>query len=199
MPFKIKFSKDLTLDIRDSPHLLIVGKGNNKSAFAEQIKDEISRLYDRNKRISGEFVNHDWWTDNYYENKRFYEVLEERYSLLSALNFTNIKQYNAKFKHEDWIYRIILADPSILNHETAMHVLMKGRAVGMHIIMFASNVTKLTQHRDLLDLFPIKLVYKTRNVDESILLTGKAGAEKLKNNEFMLCELGKQPVIYKNR
>lgn len=194
MPFDIKFSKDLTIDIRKCPHLLIVGHGNVHSKFAESIRKQINSLTKVNF-TPGYSVDHDWWTGMDSDNKWFMEMLEERYALLSATKLKNIEQYNERFKYEDWFYRIILASPSILKHDTSKQVLMKGRAVGLHIIMFTNSMKGFESD---VDLFPVKIVYKTRTAKESVLLTGQKGAEKLKNDEFMFCELGKKPVIYQN-
>ena len=46
MSFDIKFSDDLTLNIRDCPHLLIVGKGDNRSKFAEQLEKKIDSVFE---------------------------------------------------------------------------------------------------------------------------------------------------------
>ena len=195
MPFEIQFSKDLTLDIRQCPHLLIIGKGDKESNFANAIQEQCCPL-DSSGCEPGYYVDHDWWYDTDRENAWFMEMLEERYFLLNATNLANIEQYNQKFKLEDWFYRILLASPSILKHDASRQVLMKGRAVGMYVIMFADSVAEFGDNTDLLDMFPVKLVYKVNNADESLLVTGYVGAEKLKDNKFMLCELGKQPLFY---
>ena len=70
--------------------------------------------------------------------------------------------------------------------------------MGIHVIMFVGGVEELAKYDDLLDMFAVKLLYKVKTVKESVLLTGYKGAENLTNGEFMLSELGKQPVIYKN-
>ncbi len=194
MLFNIEFSKGLTLDIRQCPHLLITGKGDQYSEFADNIQERCNHVKD----LRQELCYYSWWDDTDGDNNCFEEMLKERYYLLNVTNLANIEQYNQKFKFDQWFYNIILASPSILKHDASRQVLMKGRAVGMHIIMFADSVDEFGDNTDLLDMFPIKLVYKVNNAEESILLTGCAGAENLKDDEFMLCELGKQPVIYKN-
>lgn len=194
MLLNIDFSKDLTLDIRKCPHLLIIGKGDQYSEFADNIQER----YNHVKDLKQELCCYNWWDNTDEDNNDFNEMLEERYNLLSMTDLTNIEQYNQKFKFDYWFYHILLASPSILKHNASKQVLMKGRAVGMHMIMFADSVAEFGDDADLLDMFPVKLVYKVNNAEESILLTGCAGAENLKDNEFMLCELGKQPVVYKS-
>ena len=207
MSFDIKFSDDLTLNIRDCPHLLIVGKGDNRSKFAEQLEKKIDSVFetieilDNDKYFSTDFksigVDICFGDYNYTTAEK---RLNERYELLATFNCNNIEQYNEHFKYEGMYYLVALT--SWLKGDaidSLKQILMKGRAVGIHVIVFADSVADFGDNTDLLDYFFVKLVYSAKNAKESKLLTGYAGAEKLKDDEFMLSELGKQPVIYKSK
>lgn len=195
MHFDIEFSKDLTLNIRKCPHLLIIGKGDQYSKFAEQLEQQIE-FVDTENISSADIWVHRCLT-GYSEEE---QQMNERYVLLSAFDCNNIEQYNDRFKHENMTSYAMFASPikDKVNIDALKQILMKGRAVGIYVIMFADSVAEFGDDADLLDMFPVKLVYKVNNAEESILLTGCAGAENLKDNEFMLCELGKQPVVYKS-
>ena len=194
MPFDIKLCKELSLDIRQCPHLLIVGKGDQYSEFAEQLEQQIEFVDTDNVCPADIWVHH--CLTGYREEE---QQMDERYLLLSTFNFNNINQFNDKFKHENMTSHAMFTNPinDKENINALKQILMKGRAVGMHVILFADSVAEFGDNSDLLDMFPVKLVYKVNNTDESILLTGCAGAENLKDNEFMLCELGKKPIIYR--
>lgn len=195
MPFDIQLSKDLTLDIRKCPHLLIIGKGDNWAEFSKDIEKSLSSV---DKANSSETFVYVLRCLNGI-TKRDKEVLDERYELLSALDCCNIEQFNKRFKHESLMYEVLFVSPAKTkyNDDLLKEVLMKGRAVGIHVVMFADSMDDFEKNIDLLDMFTVKLVYKVKTEKESINLTGYKGAEKLKGDEFMLCELGKQPVIYK--
>lgn len=223
MPFNMQFSKDLTIDIRKCPHLLIVGVGDVHSKFANTIgkminaDDYLASIFE--KTYNTKFVDA-VWTDNDIDfddynwvggivnfdtgnNYKFWnDKMDERYQIYSALGCNNIEQYNDMFKHEQERYCFVLTtleqSPTEENINYLRQILMRGRAVGIHVIMFVDGVEELAKYDDLLDMFAVKLLYKVKTVKESVLLTGYKGAENLTNGEFMLSELGKQPVIYKN-
>lgn len=204
MAFEIKLSKDLTIDIRRCPHLLIVGKGDNNSNFAEQLEMQIDTFHEViNKDISDtcntECIGVDFCLDGCFcEHKE--QLMNERYELLFALNFNNIEQFNEHFKYEDMRYHVLFASLPTQKQTTfsLKQILMKGRGVGIYVVMFINDITDLGDNVDLLDMFPAKVIYKANDTDESVLLTGYKGAESLRDNEFMFCELGKQPVIYES-
>ena len=195
MPFDIQLSKDLTLDIRKCPHLLIVGKGDNWANFSKDIEKRLSSV--DNQTSLRNFVYILRCLDGITARDK--EVLNERYELLSALDCCNIEQFNKRFKYESLMYEVLFVAPAKTkyNYDLLKEVLMKGRAVGMHVVMFVDSINDFENNIDLLDMFTVKLVYKAKTGEESIKLTGYKGAEKLKGDEFLLCELGKQPVIYK--
>lgn len=214
MPFKIKFHKDLTLNIRDCPHLLIIGNGDNHSEFAKRIGQMVNcddelwfafEDFDAELCNGKQFDSINWVggvvSVDLGDYKLWADKIDQRYEILHALSCDNIEQYNERFYHNKDRYFFVLTkleQPlAEQNVNYLQQILMKGRAVGVHIIMFADKVAEFGDNTDLLDMFPVKLVYKVKNKKESTLLTGCAGAEKLKDNEFMLCEIGKRPVIYK--
>ena len=196
MTLNIRINKELKLDIRKCRHILIIGQGDNESCFAEQIKHDIENYKNRKKHAWISVVRWSGGCRRRLHNTT--DLLTDRYIILKSVELPNIKMFNEMFIMEKFRYYIHLAEPNIILEEAddLDLVLTKGAAVGMHVIMFANSITECRGY--LLDTFPVKLVYKVNGVDESILLTGCAGAEKLKDNEFMLCEIGKQPVIYKN-
>ena len=185
MTIKIRFGKDLTLDIRKCQHLLIIGKGGRGSEFATQIK----------RQFVADCCGTDCNLVSFNESKE--RQLSKRYKQLCDLNADNIEQFNKHVGKNKMKFCIMVAGTSTKEqmNNALKQILVKGRAVGMHIIMFANNISRLDA--DLLDLFLVKLVYRVKNADESILLTGYSSAENLKDSEFMLAELGKRPVIYK--
>lgn len=196
MPFKLRISKELSLNIRKCPHLLIIGKGNSWGDFAKQINRQLDLLY--NHQPHTQVISVSPILDIDY-CKREKDTMDERYELLSAFKFKNIEQFNSKFKNETLTYHVLFADFLGKKRKTddLKQILMKGRAVGFHVIMFADSVKGID--KDLLNMFPVKLVYKVKNDEESMLLTGKKIAKKLKKDEFVLAELGKTPVIYENK
>ena len=196
MPFNVNFGKKLTVDIRECPHLLIVGKGNNGAGFAQDIEDDLSSI-GKTRYARESFVCVSRCLNGI--DKQYKEVIDERYEMLSALNCDNIEQFNKRFRHESLMYEILLVSPTNAKQKNKWlkEVLMKGRSVGVHVIMFADSVKDLAKDADLLNMLPVKVVYKTKTAEESVLLTGDRGAEKLKAEEFMFVELGKKPMIFK--
>lgn len=197
MSFKIQISKELSLDIRKCAHLLIFGNGNDWSDFAKRIERQIDYVYQCEQKANEQaiFVFHCLGGCLCEREK---QQLDERYELLSAFNFSNIEQFNRKFCCESLYYHVIFANLSAKKQkiDDLKQILMKGRAVGMCVIMFVDSVKVID--KDLIDMFPVKLVYKVKTEKESVLLTGGKIAKNLKKNEFVIAELGKKAVIYEN-
>ena len=129
MPFNMQFSKDLTIDIRKCPHLLIVGASDMHSKVANTIgkmintDDYLASVFE--KTYNTKFIDA-VWTDNDIDfddynwvggmvnfdtgnNYKFWnDKMDERYQIYSALGCNNIEQYNDMFKHEQERYCFVL-------------------------------------------------------------------------------------------
>lgn len=203
MTLDIKISNNLSIDFDKHPHLLIYGR---ESSFGQDNYDQFKNnifyteqgtiyapcILDRVVSIHAYYK----WPN---ECDELEQRLDERYQLFNALNVKNITEFNKQFKVErmKYVVAFVTFPTSVKNIDLLKQILQKGRAAGIIMIMFISDLW-CVQRYNVLDMFTTKIIFGTKTEEESILLTGCGGAENLKDDEFMLAELGKQPVIYKN-
>ena len=204
MPLNIKINDNLSINLHKNPHLLIYGLGHCRSKNSDELKDNLYYT-EQDKRYSPEVLKEVMAVNTYWYkwanvNNEIEERLNERYELFNATNVNDIEEFNMQYKQERMKYVVVFVTlpTSLKNVDSLQQILMKGRAAGIHIIMLVDDLWRIQKDETLLDMFTTKIVYRTKNADESVLLTGESGAELLNNSAVMLSELGKKPVVYYN-
>lgn len=143
------------------------------------------------------------------------EILDEKESI-SALNWTigemerryklfidltnagkrvkNIKEYNLTLSESEKLPQIVLFIDELFEltmfdqaatKKALCQLIAKGRKAGICTIV-AGQAPRISA--DLKKLFPVKIAFKMNTVDDSVLLLGEAGAEKLERQGQMLVQ-----------
>jgi S-DNA-T family DNA segregation ATPase FtsK/SpoIIIE len=213
--------KPFGFDLTDAPHLLVGGTtGSGKSVCLRALlyslmaknspEDVLICLIDP-KRV--EFENYKE-IPHLYQKKVYTEVdesiealtrlvdeMEERTRLFAHSGFVDIRQAQRAGKRT--IPRLVvfvdeLADLMMQSKEVERHlvrVAQKGRAMGIHLVLATQRPDADTFSGLLRSNVPSKIALSVRKVEESRIILGQTGAEKLTGKGDMLAAvISREPV-----
>lgn len=205
-------NKEVSIDIAKAPHLLIAGStGSGKSCLMNDVIVSLINKYDANyfkavlidiKQV--EFTQYKniphLATPVITETEKAIDILNKmiiimnnRYKILSNLDYKNMEEYNEKENDKMCYYLIVideLADlfiqsPDIEN--ILCRLAQLGRASGIHLILATQRPDSKTISGKLKVNIPTRIALTVTNLYDSKTIIDQTGAEKLTGKgEFLL-------------
>lgn len=131
--------------------------------------------------------------------------MHTRFELFSKMGINNLEEYNKMLSDNDGRYQKLpyfivvisefenlIADYGAKSEDVIRRLLMTGSEAGIHLIITTSKPVYTTFTRDLSEIVPIRIAFRTDTAAESGLILGVSGAEKLCGRGdmlYMTCDL----------
>ena len=131
--------------------------------------------------------------------------MHTRFELFSKMGINNLEEYNKMLSENDGRYQKLpyfivvisefenlIADYGAKSEDVIRRLLMTGSEAGIHLIITTNKPVYTTFTRDLSEIVPIRIAFRTDTAAESGLILGVSGAEKLCGRGdmlYMTCDL----------
>ena len=159
MNINIILKNKLMFDLAKCPHTLVVCKNNTRETTVKYI---VGELLKQNITCIE--------TDSIAEIE---EELEDRYRLFIETETSSIEEYNAK--HEDKLDYWVIIIKDISSYDALKEILMKGRAAGIHVMLFVKNFSGIKKDKELIHMFPVRLIYRNSHKRETVIVISEIG------------------------
>ena len=146
-------------DLAKCPHTLVVCKNKTRETTVKYI---VGELLKQNITCIE--------TDSIAEIE---EELEGRYRLFIETETSSIEEYNAK--HEDKLDYWVIIIKDISSYDALKEILMKGRAAGIHVMLFVKNFSGIKKDKELIHMFPVRLIYRNSHKRETVIVISEIG------------------------
>jgi len=199
---KTKYS----LNLCEAPHILLAGcTGSGKSVLINSIllsiMNNCSPSLAKFILVDYKMVEFSCMSDSEYlympiinhENKSLdmlndlYEVMEERYRLLSNLKTRNLNEYN-KVAKEPLPYLFVVFDEVAFYgakkyefEDEISKIIQKSRAAGIHFILGTQRPSILKLTGNILANIPTRICLRVITLEDSKIMLGCSGGESLDN------------------
>ena len=147
--------------------------------------------------------DHSLWHIAYLDD--LIREMHTRFELFSKMGINNLEEYNKMLSENDGRYQKLpyfivvisefenlIADYGAKSEDVIRRLLMTGSEAGIHLIITTNKPVYTTFTRDLSEIVPIRIAFRTDTAAESGLILGVSGAEKLCGRGdmlYMTCDL----------
>ena len=194
-------------DLAQMPHLLVIGRtGSGKTTFLQSVIMSLLHKFKPTECklliIDPQGVNFPVWNNSPHLIR---PVVTEQDTAEKSLEW--IVNEIGNRQHKDTMPYIVvvideIADLLIINKDATIScvqkICQKGKAVGIHLVVATQRIRDLHEDDDVAAMFanlPTRATFQLRTADDSELVLGETGAEKLSaHGEMLYSESGKQSV-----